>query len=215
MLVSSQGSEMSPSTNGSRGEGRERRKGRQMTNTMQDNTTTTTQEKRNFDVQYTLEIVDDLPPKSSGGGGGGGKSVLEEKLEELKGREDAHGKWVLIGKYGKATAAGAAANVLRQRHGRNANAEGYEFAYRKIDQDGSTVNGLFVKFDPTAIVPGALEQHRAEEAARLEKLKAAADERKAKEGAVAGDQTGGEGVSEDKVAEAKAKAAAAAKKAAK
>lgn len=131
---------------------------------------------RKFDVEYTLDILDgDLPPAGHGGGNGGGNrtSPLELKLDELKGREDAHGKWVLIGKYGKATAAGAAANVLRIRHGRNANAEGFEFAYRKIDQDGSHVNGLFVRYDPEKIVPGAKEAHEEAEVKRVAELAAA------------------------------------------
>lgn len=148
-------------------------------------TPTSDGDKRRFDVEYTLDILEgDLPPAGHGGGGGGNRtSPLELKLEELKGREDAHGKWVLIGKYGKATAAGAAANVLRQRHGRNANAEGFEFAYRKIDDgNGSHINGLFVRFDPTKVVPGAMEQHVADEAKRVAEL---AEARKAREAAEA------------------------------
>lgn len=181
-----------------------------MTDTAVNENTTTDQDAkgRKFDVDYTLEIIEgDLPPAGHGGGGGR-TSPLELKLEELKGREDAFGKWVLIGKYGKATAAGAAANVLRQRHGRNANAEGFEFAYRKIDQGGSSVNGLFVRYDPTKVVEGAMDLHRKEEEARIARLEKARAEKEAAEGDGPTDNTNGDAKAKvaEKVAAAKAAA---------
>lgn len=135
--------------------------------------------KRQFSVQYTLEIIgDELPPSGKGGGGGGQgrESVLEKQLEAVKANTEAHGKWVAIGKYKNPTAAGAAANVLRQRHGRSANVDGFEFAYRKVDstnpETGQTekVAALLTKFTPDSIVPGAKEEHERAEAARLAHL---------------------------------------------
>jgi hypothetical protein len=96
---------------------------------------------------------------------------------------DLHGKAVRIGKYKVQTACGAAANVLRQRHGRGPEAYGWTFATRvQAPQDpaeqerfGDKVYSLFAIYDPTKIVKGAdkkHEQYEADRKAKLEKARA-------------------------------------------
>lgn len=136
------------------------------------------QAKRKFDVAYTLEVVDELP--EGGRPGGSGQSPLEVQLEKVVKavQEDTskRGKWMLIGRYGKPTAGGAAANVLRIRHGRDMSVEGFEFAVRPLG-GGTDDRGLFVRYDDTKIVDGAKAEHERSEAARLAKLEAKRNER--------------------------------------
>lgn len=140
-------------------------------------TQTETTAKRERNVNYTLEIVDELPAPRRGGGGGGGASPFEPKLQTIASETQYHKKWVLIAGYKNATAATAAKNVLQQRHGRSANVEGYAFATRPIKEGAE--QGLFVSFDPEAIVPGAKEQHEKAEKERIATLEAKRAEREA------------------------------------
>lgn len=170
--------------------------------------------KRGFDVNYTLEIVDELP--EGGRPGGFGQSPLEVQLNKVREAVQADpsvaGKWMLIGRYGKPTAGSAAANVLRIRHGRDISVEGYEFAVRPID--GGENRGLFVRYDPSRIVDGAKAEHERfekERLARLERQRAEREAAKANGGTGGASEAGGAG---DPNADARAKAQAAAKKAA-
>lgn len=125
-------------------------------------------------VQYGLEIVDDLPdplPITR-------HSPLEDNLEAIVADAKYHDKWVRIGEYDKATAAGASCNVLRQRHGGNPTVEGFLFQAKRFNKDetvdGKVVQipktGLFVKFNPTAIVPGASEEWDRKELERVNRI---------------------------------------------
>lgn len=128
---------------------------------------TATQEatKRPFSVDYVLEIVDELPP---GGVRGFGKSALETQLDRVKEGEANHGKWALIGRYKNSTAASAASNVLKQRHGRKPDADGWDFAVRPVGEKGE--RGLFVKYTPDQIREGAMAEHQKSEAKRKANL---------------------------------------------
>lgn len=143
---------------------------------------TTEKPKRNVD--YTIEIVDELPERPFKA------SPLEDSLdkiiaihnetpEKLKDK-DGNAKWIVIGRYDQSTAAGAAANVLGQRHGKNVNVEGWEFTTRRIDEGNKT--GLFVKYTPEAVVPGAKEEWARTEKERRAKLEANRAAKKAAEG---------------------------------
>ena len=165
---------------------------------------------RSFDVNYTLEIVDELPAGMPRGGGRG-SSPLNDQVSKVKAKVDEMGdeakdRWMLIGRYGKPTAAGAAANVLRQRFGRSQEADGLEFAVRPID--GGQTRGLFVRYNPDKIVPGALDEHRRSEESRIKALAERRDERKAASagGSNASDSTA---ANDNTAASAKAKQAAA------
>lgn len=111
-------------------------------------------------VNYTIEFVDELP---GGENLDTRRSPIEDNLAAIVANTDAHGRWVLIAQYGKPTAAAAAANVLRQKHGRDISVEGWEFTNRKTTdtESGNTFNGLYVRYNPDAIVAGAKEQHDA------------------------------------------------------
>lgn len=121
-------------------------------------------------VLYGLEIVDDLPdplPIVR-------HSPLEDNLEAIVADAKYHDKWVRIGEYDKATAAGASCNVLRQRHGGNPTVEGFLFQAKRFnkDENGTQVpkTGLFVKFNPAAIVPGASEEWDRKELERVNRI---------------------------------------------
>lgn len=137
--------------------------------------------------EYTLEVVDELPPESRAGGGGGRGSPLEDTLAQIKDETRYHTsqwdppekvRWILIGKYAKPTAATAAKNVLQQRHGRSRDVEGFEFRTRRLPED-RTMAGLFVAYDPNAVVQGAREKHEQYEKDRLAKLASAREKREA------------------------------------
>lgn len=144
--------------------------------------------KRKMAVQYTLEVVDELPEKGSVTSPF--DTSLDQIIEKWNSDErdvlldgDGNAKWVLIGRYDNSTAAGAAANVLGQRHGKSPNVEGWDFAARRID--GGEKTGLFVRYDPNRIVPGAKEAWEKSETERKAKLAAAREAKKAKEAAEA------------------------------
>jgi hypothetical protein len=141
-----------------------------------------TEAKATRNVDYTLEIVDELPDRPFR------TSPLEDSLdkiiaiyndtpEKLKDK-DGNARWVVIGRYDNSTAAGAAANVLGQRHGKSVNVEGWEFTTRRIDEGDKT--GLFVKYTPESIVPGAKDEWESKEKARKASL---AEKRAAKKAA--------------------------------
>lgn len=142
---------------------------------MSDTTTTVKRSQKPRDVDYTLEVFDDLPESAIVQR----TSPLEDQLEkvvrdspEAHGNETSPGKFVRIGSYANGTAASAAANVLRKRHGRSPAVEGFEFrTARTDDKTGDPRTGLFVRYNPTKIVPGARE---AEEAAIKAKAEAKA-----------------------------------------
>jgi len=137
-------------------------------------------------VEYTLEVVDALPER------GVATSPFEDTLDKIIGlhndpeqraklyeEDGATPKWILIGRYDHSTAAGAASNVLGQRHGKDPSVEGWDFAARRIDTGDKT--GLFVRYDPTRIVPGAKERWEQSEKDRKERLAKAREEKKRKE----------------------------------
>lgn len=130
-------------------------------------------------VDYTLEVVDELPPKSQGGGGG--RSVLEDQLTTIINTSAYHKKHVRIGRYNKGTAATAAKNVLQQRHGRTNVVDGWSFATRRLTEglapDAQAEVGLFAKYDPEVMIPGAKELHDKAEVERKRKLEVARQER--------------------------------------
>lgn len=144
-----------------------------------------------FKVDYEIEVLEELP---EGGrlSSGPGRSVLQDQIDHVLGDETLWNKWVRIGRYERKTAAPAARNVLRQRHGDTPAVEGWRFECRRID-NGAT--GLFVKYSPSEVIEGAKAEHNAQMKARKEKLAKQAAARKVAE-------------EKAKVAEEKAKAAA-------
>lgn len=124
------------------------------------------------DVKYETIVVDDLPERPPRG------SQIEEKLAEIKANTALNGKYACIAQYAQPTAATAAANILRKRHGKPG-ANGWWFGTRKVKVPGEDTErtGLFVSYDPTKIVEGELAKHEAEKA---ERDKAAAAKREAK-----------------------------------
>jgi hypothetical protein len=104
------------------------------------------------DVDYTLEIVDDLPDLDVQR-----RSPLEDQIEKIVSEERSHGKFVRIGSYANGSAASAAANTLRKRHGDKAAVDGFDIRVRRADKDGEPRTGLFVRYDPSNIVAGARE----------------------------------------------------------
>lgn len=104
------------------------------------------------DVDYTLEIVDDLPDLDVQR-----RSPLEDQIEKIITEPRSHGKFVRIGSYANGSAASAAANVLRKRHGDKAAVDGFDIRVRRADKDGETRTGLFIRYNPDAVIPGARE----------------------------------------------------------
>lgn len=136
-------------------------------------------EKAPRSVNYTLEVVDDLPEPQTVR-----RSPLEDALDAIKAKEEVHGRWVKIGEYENGTAASAAANVLRQRHGGSSAVEGWTIQPKRFDKeqaDGSKLplTGLFVRFTPDQIVDGAREEWDRKEAERKAALDKARKEREA------------------------------------
>lgn len=132
-------------------------------------------------VEYGLQVFEELPPQ--GTGGGGRTSPFDDKMESIAGDTGLHGKPVCVAKYKNRTAAAAAANVLRQRHGSTPDAKGWQFPVRKVQDNGEVKHGLFFIYDPKLVKKGAWEQHVAKEEKRkadLEAKRAAAKAEKAK-----------------------------------
>lgn len=121
------------------------------------------------DVDYTLDVLDgDIPDVDITR-----RSPLEDQLDKVKAQAEYHGKWIRIGSYANGSAATAAANVLRKRHGDKANVEGWTVKPKRSD-DGRT--HLYVKYEPGAIVDGAraeFEQRMKDRAAKYAAKKAA------------------------------------------
>lgn len=128
------------------------------------------------DVEYgVMEVKDNIP-----GGMRGSSSPLNEMVERIHGDENLWRQGVCIARYAQKTAAGAAANVMRQRYGRNIGVGGFVFASRKVDDDHT---GLWVYYDPDQVVDGEWEKHVKAEKKRKDKLaadaKARAEQQKA------------------------------------
>lgn len=113
------------------------------------------------DVKYEIIVVEDLPERPAR------NSQIEEKLAEVQGDTALVGKYVCIAQYAQQTAATAAANILRKRHGQP-EANGWWFGTRKVKVNGEDTEraGLFVSFDPRRVVAGEREKHEAEKAQR-------------------------------------------------
>lgn len=127
------------------------------------------------DVDYTLEIVDDLPDVDLTR-----RSALEDQIDKIVATEEAHGRFVRIGSYANGSAASAAANVLRKRHGDKAAVDGFTVKPARITgPNGEPRTGLFVKFDPESIIPGERERFNERLKAREEKVAAKRAEREA------------------------------------
>lgn len=125
-------------------------------------------------VEYgLLAVADKMPDRPQGQGR---PSPLMAHVAEVMGKPELQGKAVNIALYESKTAAGAAANVLRQRFGRNVQSKGVEFATRKHTVKNSDTgevedrHGLWMIHDPGRIVEGAWEGHVAAEQKRLSDL---------------------------------------------
>jgi|SRR5215510_6634466 len=129
------------------------------------------------DVNYTLEVVDDLPDLDVQR-----RSPLEDQIEKIMGEPRVHGKYVQIGDYANGSAASAAANVLRKRHGDKAAVDGFEIRVRRADRDGQPRTGLFVKYDPASIIDGERQSFNQRMAAREAKVAERRAEREAENG---------------------------------
>lgn len=128
------------------------------------------------DVEYgVMEVADGIP-----GGLRGTYSPLNDMVEEIRKDEGLWRRGVCIAKYAQKTAAGAAANVMRQRFGRSISVQGFVFASRKVDENHT---GLWVFYDPDEVVEGEWEKHQKAEKKRKDKLAADAKARKAEKDA--------------------------------
>jgi hypothetical protein len=128
------------------------------------------------DVEYGfLETAEDIP----GGLGRGGGSKLNDLVDKLLDDPSMHKQAVMIASYAKKTAAGGAANVLRQRYGRDASVRGLTFATRRVQTaDGTDRSGLWVYCDPSLVVEGQWDKHQKAEKVRKAKLAATLKEQK-------------------------------------
>lgn len=140
------------------------------------------------DVKYETIVMSDLPERPPRG------SQIEEKLAEIQGDASLVGKYACIAQYAQPTAATAAANILRKRHGKP-EANGWWFGTRKVQVEGEEKErtGLFVSFDPKRIVAGEREKHEAEKAERDKAAKAKAAAKKAAKPADRTPATAGKG----------------------
>lgn len=126
------------------------------------------------DVHYGIMQVEESIP----GGLRGSHSPLNDMVEEIRKDERLWKQGVLIARYAQKTAAGAAANVMRQRFGRNISVQGFVFASRKLNDEET---GLWVYYDPEQVVDGEWDKHVKAEKKRKDKLAAEAKARKEKE----------------------------------
>ena|SRR5579863_7861851 len=135
-------------------------------------------------VEKGAIVFDELPPlpKRERTGGGNRTSEFDNMLKEVHEDERMWGKPVSVRRYESVTAAKAAANVLRQRLGRDVSVSGHEFAVRSIDKDGTIKHHLFVTFDPEKIVDGAWDEHVAAEEDRVRKIEVRRAEKAASNG---------------------------------
>ena len=125
------------------------------------------------DVEYgVMQVQDSIP-----GGLRGSSSPLNEMVERIRDDENLWRQGVCIASYAQKTAAGAAANVMRQRYGRNIAVGGFVFASRKVDD---THTGLWVYYDPEQVVDGEWEKHQKAETKRKAKVASDAKARKEK-----------------------------------
>jgi hypothetical protein len=139
-------------------------------------TETTKRSQKPRDVDYTLEIVDDLPESAMQR-----RSPLEDQIDRIVATPDSHGRFVRIGSYANGSAASAAANVLRKRHGDKPTVDGYEIRTARSDVNGTPRTGLFVKYDPNVIIPGERDQFEQ----RLKDREAKVNERRREKAAAA------------------------------
>lgn len=108
----------------------------------------------------------------------GRTSPLNVEVDKILANPDKIGKATCIAHYEGKTAAGGAANVLRQRYGRSIKAKGLEFAVRKVTVRNPETNeieerhGLWVYNDPDRIEDGEWDKHVVQEQARQEKVNA-------------------------------------------
>lgn len=87
---------------------------------------------------------------------------MEDQLADIVDNSEYHYPlWARIGKYTSAehvAAAGAAASILRRRHGDDETVEGWRFETRRIDN--GVASGLFAQYNPGAVQPGKAEQNK-------------------------------------------------------
>lgn len=126
------------------------------------------------DVEYGLIATQEELPGSARGS----MSPLNDLVEQILRDPALQKQAILIAKYGQQTAAGAAANVLRQRYGKSVTVRGLEFRSAKVPNEDKT--GLWVFCDPSRVVEGHLDQHHAAEAERKARVQENAKIRKAK-----------------------------------
>jgi hypothetical protein len=126
------------------------------------------------DVNYTLEIVDDLPDLDVAR-----RSPLEDQIAKIVDTPDAHGRFVRIASYANGSAASAAGNQLRKRHGDTEAVDGFTIrTKREVSENGGEPRtGLFVRFSPNAIVPGGREDFEKRMAAREARVQENRDKR--------------------------------------
>jgi hypothetical protein len=159
--------------------------------------TATKREQKPRDVEYTLEIVDDLPDLDTNR-----RKPLTDQIEKIVATPESHGKFVRMASYANASAASAAANGLRQKYGDKEAVLGWKFVPRRVDDITVQKNGqdvteartvLFVRYTPEAVVEGEHEAFKA----RLEERKAKNAQRRAEKKAA---EANGESTSTSKKA---------------
>lgn len=134
------------------------------------------------DVKYDRKEFDDIPERAPRG------SVIEDQLGEIEADPSLHNRVFCIAQYLRPTAATAAANVARQRHGKP-EANGWWFGTRKVKDDENPEQertGLFVKFNPSLATEEGARVHEQEKLERKAAAAAKAEAKRAEKGAAGG-----------------------------
>src|SRR5689334_2914894 len=117
------------------------------------------------DVKYEVKQLESMPEH------GTRASVLEEALDAIQKSNPRDGEgnpvWCQIGSYRLGSAASAAANQLRKRHGRGPEVKGWRFTTGRQtkDENGNPVPKneqrtiLAARYEPENIVEGKAQEH--------------------------------------------------------
>jgi hypothetical protein len=122
-----------------------------------------------------LQAVKELPKQNRAGGTRGPRSTpLTQALDRIVADTKLHGRWVALAANASAQSSSGTATSLRKRFGGKTYAQGFEFAVRQAEVDGSPQHVVFAFYDPNAIVEGGMEKYEAEQAAKAEQRAAKA-----------------------------------------
>lgn len=135
---------------------------------------------RTTTVFSDLKAVKELPKQNRAGGNRGPRETpLTIALDKLVADTAKHGKWVALAANTSSQSASGTATSLRKRFGGETYANGFMFAVRQAEVDGTPQHVVFAFYAPSDIVEGGMEKYQAEVAARAETRAAAQAKNKA------------------------------------